>query len=162
MVLVSLVSQWPTYIMQLILKIAAGILLAGAISSAAWFAVTLCIAHEASEHLQAVFADQKAQREAQQRQAEAKRQAAALQKQQAELRQQEFKRQQLARERAEIELDKAFLDQYEPPPSCINPQSDTRWVKCVDLQRQAKNDFRSRRLDLAQRQKKIMIVPAVP
>lgn len=162
MVLLSLVSQWPTYNMQLILKIAAGILLAGAISSAAWFAVAIYIAHEASEHLQAVLADQKAQRDAQQRQAEARRQAADLQKQQAELRHQEVKRQQLAKERAEIELDTAFLDQYEPPPSCINPQSDTRWVECVDLQRQAKNDFRARWLDPGQRHKQIKIVPGTP
>lgn len=57
--------------MHLILKIAAGILLEGAISSAAWFAVTLYIAHEASEHRLTVLVDQKAQREAQQRQSEA-------------------------------------------------------------------------------------------
>ena len=130
--------------MHLILKIAAGILLEGAISSAAWFAVTLYIAHEASEHRLTVLVDQKAQREAQQRQAEATRQAAALKKRQAEVRQQELRRQQLAEEQAEIELDKAFLDQYEPPSSCIDPQTDTRWVECVDLQRQAKKEFKTR------------------
>jgi hypothetical protein len=148
--------------MQLILKITAGILLADAISATMGIAVTSYIAHEATQHFQEVLADQKAQRDAQQRQIEATRQAAILSRRQAELKEQELRQQQLARKRAEDAFDKAFLDQYEPPPSCITPQSDTRWVECVDLKRQAKNEFRARRLDTGQLHEEIKIVRGTP
>ena len=109
-------------------------------------AVTSYIAHEAT----------------QQRQIEATRQVAILSRREAEWKEEQLRQQQLARKRAENELDRAFLDQYEPPPSCINPQSDTRWVKCVDLQRQAKNEFRARRLGTGQLHKQIKIVRGTP
>jgi hypothetical protein len=73
-----------------------------------------------------------------------------------------LRQQQLARKRAEEEFDKAFLDQYKPPSSCINPQSDTRCMKCVDLQRLAKNEFRARRLDTGQLHEEIKIVRDIP
>jgi hypothetical protein len=73
-----------------------------------------------------------------------------------------LRQQLLARKRAEEELDKAFIDQYKPPSSCSNPQPDTRWVMCVDLQRQAKNEFMARRLDKGQLHEEIKIVRGTP
>jgi hypothetical protein len=73
-----------------------------------------------------------------------------------------LRQQLLARKHAEEEFGKAFLDQYKPPSSCSNPQPDTRWVMCVDLQRQAKNEFRAHRLDTGQLHEEIKIVRDIP
>lgn len=133
--------------MNLILKIAAGIILAGTIMALGRFAVTAYVAHQVLQEAENTIAEQRARQAAQQRQVQAARQAESTRRLQEEQRQQQVRQQQLVRQRANNELDRAFEDQYVPLPSCVNPQSETRWVECVDLRKQARREFRAQRLN---------------
>jgi len=124
--------------MKLVLKIAAGILLAFGIMTAGGLAVTAYTVHLAEKELQEFVAKQEAERLETQRRAEAARQAEAASLRQAEAQKKQQRQQRIARQQAEKKRDKAFLDQYEPPPACLNPQTDAAWVECVDARREAK------------------------
>jgi non-ribosomal peptide synthetase component E (peptide arylation enzyme) len=124
--------------MKLVLKIAAGIILAYALMSAGGLAVTAYTVHLAKKELQEFAAKQEAEQLEAQRQIVLAKQAKAARQRQAEAQAKQRNQKKLARQRAERELDRAFLAQYETPTICINPPSDAAWVNCVDARKEAK------------------------
>ncbi len=95
----------------------------------------------ANKQVEQVLADQR------ERQAERERAAAEARRLQAENERLAAIRDRKAREasralaREQTRIANAFEDQYQPPPGCANPQSNSRWVECVDLKRNAKAEF---------------------
>lgn len=125
--------------MNLVLKIAAGIILATAIMALGSFGVTIGMAYWADKQLQEQIAEQ----EERERLVLIQQRKEAERKRQAELQAQALRQEQASRAAAQNQIDNAFEDQYVPPPECRSPQSDAQWVKCVDLKRTAKSEFRT-------------------
>lgn len=138
--------------MKLALQIALGIVLATIILWAVILGVTVSMGKWAAQELEKEAAAAREQQE--QAVAEAARVAAELfereaerQRQEAEkrrvaaVRQQQAQEARQAREAEERRLVREFEAQYQPPRGCDNPQSNERWVECVDHRRNAKAAF---------------------
>lgn len=143
--------------MKLILKITAGILLAAFLIGAGRLVVVAYAAHVATEKFEQIAAQQKTAAEERLRKAQAEKAAEAMRQEQIAQRERLALARIAANERAEKARERAFLEQYEPPDYCVNPQSDNVWVQCVDLQRAAKKAFLARYFDPNQPHRDIRI-----
>jgi hypothetical protein len=131
--------------MKLVWKIALGIILATAILSAGGLAVTASLAWWGNEQLEQHLAQQRERLAKREQAAAVAKRLAAENQRKAALEERQAKEATRAQQREQYRLDKAFDDQYQPPPSCLNPSSDIRWVECVDLRRSAKAGFMEQR-----------------
>lgn len=121
------------------------------------FGVSLGMAYWADKQLQEKIAEQRAEQEQRERLALVQQRENEEKDRQSKLREEILRQEKASRAAAQNRIDNAFEDQYIPPPECRNPQSDTQWVKCVDLKRAARNQFRTQHIELDSRQQDIKI-----
>ncbi len=127
--------------MQLVWKIALGIILASLIMSLGGLIAAGGLAWWADEQLEQGLSEQhKRQQERERVAAVAKLKEAEIQRI-AALREQEARDAEVVRLQARTRLTNQFAEQYVPPEDCANPVSEKRFVECVDHRRRAKSEY---------------------
>ncbi|MCB1706040.1 MAG: hypothetical protein KDI17_14345 [Halioglobus sp.] len=127
--------------MKLALQIALGIILATAILSFGGLATTAGVAWWANKQIERTLTEQREQQAERDRAAIEARRAEVERERLAAIQAQQARKASEARRLEQNSIANAFEDQYRPPPGCTNPQSDTRWVECVDIRARAKAEF---------------------
>jgi hypothetical protein len=127
--------------LKLVVKIALGIILATLLLSLGGLVTTAGIAWWANEQIERTLAEQREQQAGRERAAADAHRLETENKRLAALRALQARQAAQKREREQNRIDRAFDDQYQPPPDCTNPQSNTRWVECVDIRKKAKAEF---------------------